>query len=150
MATDIIPPPPPPTPDPGGVSKTTWVIAGAVVVAGLLIAAAIVISSGKSDNPSEEARPAQRYTIEGELSAPECGGGYDIEFASVDVRDQNDRLIGSGSTSSDQGGSSCVVRFDVDVPKANFYQIKIGTHGGPSYSFEDLQTNDFELQLSLD
>jgi hypothetical protein len=104
------------------------------------------------DNPSDEPRPNKLFNLHGTLSASECGGGFDIEFASVDVRDQQDRLIGSTTTSADNtsGGAQCKVSFETKVPKATFYQITIGSHGGPSYSFEEMQAMGFNVELSLD
>jgi hypothetical protein len=46
-------------------------------------------------------------------------------------------------------GFQCVAMFAVSVPEARFYQIQVGTHSGPSYSFDDLRTADFKLDLSL-
>jgi hypothetical protein len=78
--------------------------------------------------------------LTGTITAPECGGGYEIENANVDVRDQNDTLIGATTTGLDQGtGSGCTTSFSLQVPKATFYQAKIGTLGGPSYTFAELQ-----------
>ena len=37
----------------------------------------------------------------GTLTASECGG-YDIEFASVSVRNEADKLIGSGPTGANE------------------------------------------------
>jgi hypothetical protein len=46
-------------------------------------------------------------------------------------------LIGSTTTGfDDRDAAQCSVTFTVDVPKAD-YQFKIGTHAGPSYSFDD-------------
>ena len=134
-----------------GVSKSIWVLGGAIVLAAAIVGG-VLLFTRSSGNPSEEPRPSHLYKLRGTLEASECGGGYEIEYASVEVRDQNDRIIGSGTTGGDTGsglGGSCVVEFEVNVPKANFYQVKIGSHGGPSYSFEELQAQDFQLDLSL-
>jgi hypothetical protein len=94
---------------------------------------------------------AEKHDIRGTLTAPECGGGYEIENASVEVRDEDDKLIGSATTGSDIGtGGDCKVEFTVaDVPKASFYQVKIGTHGGPSYSYSEMKSRDWSFDLSL-
>jgi hypothetical protein len=73
------------------------------------------------------------------------------ENAFVEIRNQSNDLIGSGSTGSDSVGDQCRVAFTIeDLPKADFYQVKIGTHGGPSYTYDELQSHDWELNLSLD
>jgi hypothetical protein len=145
-ATALPSSPAPPSKGPG--STLPWIIAGAAVL--VLIAVGGILLLG-DDNPSDEPRPKRLFSLTGTLTAPECGGGYDLEFASVEIRDQQDRLIGSTSTSGDSGGSgSCSVDFEVEVPKATFYQITVGTHGGPSYSFEEMQANNFFVELSLD
>jgi hypothetical protein len=55
------------------------------------------------------------------------------------------------ATSFDSGsGPGCTVNFRVtDVPKASFYQITIGTHGGPSYIYSDMMAAGWNLDLSL-
>jgi hypothetical protein len=136
------------TPATGGGSKLPWIIAVLAVLALVAIGGVLLLGD---DNPSDEPRPRELFNLKGSLSAPECGGGYAIEFASVEIRDQQDRLIGSTTTSGDSGGGgSCAVDFATEVPKATFYQITIGTHGGPSYSFEEMQNMDFTVALSLD
>jgi hypothetical protein len=123
-----------------------------VVVAGFALAVAIiglllwlVLSSRGSPGPLSE-----KHTIVGALEAPECGGGYDIENAGVEIRNETDKLIGSTTTSSDVGENGCKVTFTVDdVPKASFYQIQIGTHGGPSYTYEEMKSRGWQVDLSL-
>ena len=140
--------PPVATPSRGEGSKVPWLIAGLAVLALIVLGGFLLLGD---DNPSDEPRPKTLFTLTGSLEAPECGGGYDIEFVSVEIRDQQDRLIGSTTTSGDNtGGGGCSVDFETEVPKATFYQITVGTHGGPSYSFEELQSQDFNVQLSLD
>jgi hypothetical protein len=36
-----------------------------------------------------------------------------------------------------------------DLDKARFYQVKIGTHGGPSYTYDEVKAMDWSLALSL-
>jgi len=129
--------------------RWVWPIAAAIGVAGVAIALAIVVTSGDNPNTSDEPPPPKTFQLVATLSAPECGGGYNIENAAVDIRDQNDKLIGAASTGIDEAGPGCKVSFAVAVPKASFYQIKIGTHSGPSYSFDELQSMNFHVDLSL-
>jgi hypothetical protein len=93
----------------------------------------------------------EAHTLNGTLTAPGCGGGYEIEETAIEIRNESNTIIGNGSTGADQDSSSrCQVGFTVtDLPKADFYQIKIGTHGGPSYTLDELEANDWNLSLSL-
>jgi hypothetical protein len=70
---------------------------------------------------------------------------------SIYVRNQSDELIGSGTTTGDLSSSElrCEVSFALDVPKATFYTIKIGSHDGPAYSFEEMTANGWSESLSL-
>jgi hypothetical protein len=44
----------------------------------------------------------------------------------------------------------CRVSFVVrELSRADFYRVQIGTHGGPSYSHDDLDAQEFELALTL-
>jgi hypothetical protein len=94
----------------------------------------------------------QKRTLKGTLTAPQCGGGYALVNASVEIRDESNKLIGSGSTGSDEEpGPGCGVSFVIEnLPKASFYQIQVGTHGAPSYTYDQLQKSDWEISLSLD
>ena len=125
-----------------------WFLVGAVLITGLLVAGAVVWASNRSKS-SDEPKPAATFHITGTLTAPECGGGYEITFANVEVRDQNDKLIGSTTTGGNEGSGRCSVSFETVVPKATFYQFTIGSHGGPAYTFEEMQDQDWNLDLSL-
>jgi len=84
--------------------------------------------------------------------APQCGAGYNIKNATVEVRDESNKLIGAGSTSrSDlQPGKACEVLFTIEnLPRARFYQVTIGSHAGPSYTYDQLQARDWKISLSL-
>jgi len=81
-----------------------------------------------------------------------CGGGYDVEHASVDVRDQGDHLIGAATTGSNVSTDDliCTVHFTVEnLPDVKFYQITIGSHEGPAYSLEEMERMDWKVDLSL-
>ena len=89
------------------------------------------------------------YMLTGELEADCCGGGYDIKNASVEIRDEDDELIGSTTTGGNIANVGCRVEWQAEVPEANFYQVKIGTQDGHNYSFEELEASDFHLELML-
>jgi hypothetical protein len=117
----------------------------AVLIVGLL--GWLVLSSrGGTAGPL-----AETHTITGSLTASECGGGYNIANTSVEIRDEKDKLIGAGTTTGNSSsGGGCTVSWSIpDVPKASFYQVTIGTHGGPSYSYADMKTADWALDLTL-
>src|SRR5438094_116564 len=96
----------------------------------------------------------KNHTVRGTITAPECGGGYAIGLATVEVRNESNTLIGTGTTSSasfqpgfstdpsgavtgQQGG--CRATFSVTVPNAKFYKFRIGSHDGPAYSHADME-----------
>lgn len=104
------------------------------------------------------------------LTAPECGGGYDLLGAAVVVTDEHGTIIGSGTAtggykppvyspgSHDSSGgpapvdashAGCTVTSQVRVPRATFYSVKVGTHSGRPYSYDDLQKQGWKLVLSL-
>ncbi len=60
------------------------------------------------------------------------------------AKQQHDRLAARLDLTS-----PCHVEFSVSVPRAQFYQVMIGTHGGPAYSYEQLQAMNFTLRLTL-
>lgn len=130
MAEDITPGAPPPTenepgPPKGGalsdIPRGVLVLGVAIILAGAMVAWAVT-NAAKTQKSSEEPAAPQTFTIDGSIEAPECYGGYEITNASVEVRDQTDKLIGAATTSSDvSSGVGCEASFDVEVPKATFY-----------------------------
>lgn len=44
---------------------------------------------------------------------------------------------------------ACHASFTTTVPRAAFYQFRVGTHDGPTYSFDDLERQDWNMQLTL-
>lgn len=93
----------------------------------------------------------QTYTIHGTITAPKCAGGFNIENAAVEVRDQDNKLIGASQTGINENlpGRKCKTAFQVDVKKADFYQVNIGSHSGPSYPFAEMDAINWKLTLSL-
>jgi len=92
-----------------------------------------------------------RYRLVGELTAPDCAGGYDIEGAQVTVRDEKNAVIGTATTSQDVSDTAahCTVYFRDGLPKAKFYQVTIGTHGAPIYTFSQLTARHWRIFLVL-
>jgi hypothetical protein len=127
--------------------RIPWLIAAAVVLVALVVA---VVNRGGDDATGGSARPPTTYHLTGTLSAPSCDGGYAIENANVFVRNQANEVIGSTTSSSDiSSGYDCEVSFAVDVPSATFYTVKVGTHEGPAWSFQELNARNWQVDLSL-
>lgn len=103
-------------------------------------------------SPTPTNTPMPTYTLHGSLEAPECDGGYNIEEANVVVRDENNRIIGTSTTSDDVSPdyNTCLVKFTVsNLPQVQYYQITIGTHGGPTWSFAQLVKDNWTEDLYL-
>jgi hypothetical protein len=128
------------------ISPLIWVGAGVAVVVITLLGWLVLSSRGGTAGPL-----AETHTITGTLTASECDGGYNIANAAVEIRDEKDKLIGAGTTSGNTSvGILCSVTWSIpDVAKASFYQVTIGTHGGPSYSYAELKSDNWTLDLSL-
>ena len=58
--------------------------------------------------------------------------------------------VGSPASANSAGGGAARWTSRWKSPRRTFYQITVGTHGGPSYSFEEMQSTGFNVQLSLD
>jgi len=99
--------------------------------------------------PKIKASKDGKYPLTGTLTAPSCGGGYNLENTDVTIRNEKDEIIASATTSASTTTGTCTVKFSVEVPKASFYQLRIGTHGAPTYSFDDLQNLSFNLELGF-
>jgi hypothetical protein len=119
------------------------------------------------------------FTLHGTLQADDCASGSNIENASVEVKNENNKLIGNTTTSLNQFGplkpgddtaanraylkaqdparrnsllaimAYCKVSWAAEVQRAQRYQIKIGTHEGPVYTFDQLQKLNWHLDLNL-
>jgi hypothetical protein len=116
----------------------------------------LLVAACAEAEPLSPATP-EGHTVTGRLEAPECGGGYDIVNASVTLRDGEGTIVGTATTyliEKHRGFAGmielCVVGFKIDaVPERDFYELTIGTHGGPSYSLGELQASDWDIQLTL-
>jgi hypothetical protein len=115
------------------------------------VATVLALAACGSGSSAPVAPASLGNNMTGTLSADECGGGYDIANANVEVRDEADKIIGAGNTSGDMGyGVGCKVEFTIlDLPDADFYQITIGSHGGPTYTMDELDALNWNLELSL-
>jgi len=136
-----------PKPDGVTISKGTvrlfQAAAAVIVLAGVGFLAFTLLSSGET-------------TLTGTLDANECGGGFDIENSTVKVLDESGNVVGatttSGNTPDPNAGNrstGCHVEFEVDVKDAEFYELSIGTHGGPTYTKDELEAQDWHVELEL-
>jgi hypothetical protein len=90
---------------------------------------------------------------------PECSGegGYsDIRPGlQVTVKNGSGSIIGKSSLgpneySGENANVVCKYSFKINnVPKADFYQIEVGSRGALSYSFEELRKQDWNVAFSL-
>jgi hypothetical protein len=120
-------------------------------MAALVIGIGVAVGGGISFLVTDAAQSGGKHTVTGTLEAPKCGGGYGLTNANVEFRNESETLIGSSSTGENQDfGGKCRVLFEIaDVPKAEFYQLKVGTHGAPTYTYEEMQAQNWNLSLSL-
>lgn len=111
------------------------------------LGAIIILNFNKQDSAPRN--------ITGTITAPDCSGGYNLENANVELKNESGELIGSASTGTNKNtgnnpDADCVVNFTIpDVPTAKFYQFHIGTHGAPSYSFAQMDAQSWHVDFTL-
>ena len=81
-------------------------------------------------------------------------GGYDDirEGLGVTVRDGSGSVLATSrlGIGSLTGRVTCTFRFEVDaLPKEDFYSIEVGRRGELTYSFGDLESSAWKVELSL-
>ena len=128
----------------------------AVIAAAVITAVTTGCGSGAVDTTPGKERPRQKDApreMVGTVAAPECGGKYGLVHSRVTLRDQAKKIIGSATTSGnavDPVRHPCVVRFEIaDVPKAQLYFLRVGTHKGPMWSARKLRAMKFKPQLEF-
>lgn len=114
---------------------------GPLIALALCIAAIAVIVLASVQGEDE-------FDVRGTLDAPDCYS-YDLEFVEVRVLDEAGTVLATSTTGANEDSLACTVSWDVTVPKADFYEFQVGTHGGPVYSFDELETNDFDVYQTL-
>lgn len=101
---------------------------------------------------AETPTPAAQHVIAGTVDAPDCRGGYNLLSSPVMVRNESNTIVGTGTTDDHDSSTTvpgCTVHFTVSVGPAQFYQLQIGTHAGPSYTFDELQQANWTIALKL-
>lgn len=121
-------------------------------VGGAALSIFVTLSVFGCGGDNAKTAPGSR-TMKGVLTAPECGGGYDLENSQVILRNEAEEIIGTGQTQVNllKGlDTLCAVSFEVDeVPDADFYTVEVGTHSGPAWSKAELEALDFSPSLNL-
>jgi hypothetical protein len=125
--------------------------------------AVLTVSTTPPSNTGEELV----YTIQGEFSLSGSSGdefsirngrctglgGFDDIYVGAQVRvtDESGALLGLGTLEDDPDSRRCDFVFVVEVPEARFYMVAAGHAGrqGPSYSFEEMEANDWEVALTM-
>lgn len=155
ISSEGAPPPSDPEQETGRRRRRVVILmlAGVVLVL-VVVGVVLALSDEEGGSPAASSTAVVgTHSLTGVLAANECGGYTQISAASVEVRDENDKLIGSTTATPNVGphsGYSCSVKFTVpDVPKAGFYQVTVGSHDGPTYSYAEMEAADWNLELSL-
>jgi hypothetical protein len=93
----------------------------------------------------------QTFLVTGTITAPDCFGGFAISNANVTITNERNEIVGATATSECHNVSTTRTgtSFTLNVKRAEFYQIKIGTHGGPTYTFDQMQQMGWHLTLTL-
>jgi hypothetical protein len=84
------------------------------------------------------------------------GRASDLNNISISVRNGKGELIGTaeadiGIVTENGGGlATCSIPFAItDVPKSDFYSIKLGNRGTLDYSFSQMVDNEWKMNLSF-
>lgn len=85
-----------------------------------------------------------------------CSGddGFDDlrEGADVRVYDGARNLIANGRLDAGEATGTHICRFPFtveDVPEVDFYEIEIANRAGPSWSLEDMEENEWQVELTI-
>jgi len=80
-------------------------------------------------------------------------GGYDDIRAGTQVRvkDGSGTVLATGDlVGGTRSGARCTFTLEIlDVPKVDFYSVEVGRRGELSYSFEEMEENDWTVAFSL-
>ncbi len=79
-------------------------------------------------------------------------GGYDDirSGVSVTVRDGAGAVLGTGRLGDGVKDLWCTFNFTVaDLPKVDFYSVEVGRRGELTYSFDEMETSGWKVDLSI-
>jgi hypothetical protein len=140
-------------------NRRWWVLAGLVlVVAGAGIGIGLSLGTGSSTETVHGQLQLTDFNL-GSSSGPCSGsGGYSdlTQGAQILVENGAGATIATGTLgagnhpAADPQGIFCDFPFTVSVPaNATFYQFKIGTRGGPSYSLDQMKQMNWNVGLAI-
>jgi len=93
------------------------------------------------------------YTLTGTVTTPTCGNPYALLHTDVTIRNEVNTLIGDVTMDLPAGASEddspCRVVFRANVPRAQLYELAVGSLVVPSYSFEQLEAMRWHLDLAF-
>ena len=139
-------------------NKTAYLI-GLGIVAALLgvigIASIVSATSGSSEKTLTGSVEValDSYSSSGSFCTGQ--GGYSDQRAGVKVAvlDTNGKTVATstlGNGKVDYTGYTCVFDFKVpEIPKSSDYSIEIGTRSGPDYTYSDLESEGWDITLTL-
>lgn len=139
-------------------NKTAYLI-GLGIVAALLgvigIASIVSATSGSSEKTLTGSVEValDSYSSSGSFCTGQ--GGYSDQRAGVKVAvlDTNGTTVATstlGNGKVDYSGYTCVFDFKVPgVPKSSDYSVEIGTRSGPDYTYSDLESEGWDITLTL-
>jgi hypothetical protein len=139
-------------------NKTAYLI-GLGIVAALLgligIASIVSATSGSSEKTLTGSVEValDSYSTSGSFCTGQ--GGYSDQRAGlkVAVLDANGKTVATstlGNGKVDYSGYTCVFDFKVpDIPKSSNYSVEIGTRSGPDYTYSDLESEGWDITLTL-
>ena len=141
-------------PDEDGLVQDTRYEEGTVIVeVGTL---PMITLTGEFTLTADPAFPSMT-SVDEDDSCSGSGGYSDFGTGmNVTIRDGDGNIVGSTSTDRAEYVSTgstealyCQTGFETDVDIVDFYAIGIGSRGELTYSFEDLEDQDFNLSLTL-
>lgn len=126
------------------------------------IAALTAITPSPTASPTPLPTPAptpESFVLLGTISTVKgCDEVRIFTGTNVTVTNETGAIIGATVTMGqhderiNSGGimlTTCNVSFSTMVPRAQFYHVKIGTHDGPSYTFDQMQQMGWMIALYL-
>lgn len=138
-----------------------WKLGATLLLAGALAGCGSPMAAPKP-TPTPKPTAIPTYTLRGTLDDQNGCLSSDVEGANVVIRDQDNRVIASTTTSRNVNHQKykyvgrvklpdfdCIVRFTATVPKAVMYQTMIGAHAAPVYSFAQMQRMRWHVNLVL-
>jgi hypothetical protein len=164
-AASAPPAPSTPTPPTKRAKKWPWIVGAGIVVLGVLAFVAVGGGSGGghtirgtvllSDTAFGEYETLS-VNVDSDGTCYGTGGYADMERgATVTVRDGAGNIIASSRLGPGKGEAtdivaSCEFKFYLDdVPDADFYGVEVAHRGEVTYSRQELQRQDWKVDLSL-